>query len=113
MPLFSQVEKKYKLLMVILLPLVLLLGCITNFLVQDYNTIQSMETVKKMAIINRDTSNLIDALQEEEKLSIQLLLSKNGININGINNNANNNGTNNKELLEARQKTDLLTENLK
>lgn len=91
MKLFSGIKMKYRLLLVIFLPTLILLGFDINIFMKDYAAIQRMHEVKEMSSTTVETLNVIGVLQDEIALSA-IHASTNDADFS-------------RELTEARQKT--------
>ncbi|CUI16772.1 putative methyl-accepting chemotaxis protein [Candidatus Protochlamydia naegleriophila] len=68
---------KYRLLFLILLPFIILMGFITQFLYLDYQDIQDKNQIIELSTLSDNISLLVDSLQEELTLSV-LKLQQNG-----------------------------------
>ncbi len=85
---------KYRLLFLILLPFIILMGFITQFLYLDYQDIQDKNQIIELSTLSDNISLLVDSLQDELTLSV-LKLQQNGDRYH-------------EELREARNQTDEL-----
>ncbi len=68
---------KYRLLFLILLPFIILMGFITQFLYLDYQDIQDKNQIIELSTLSDNISLLVDSLQDELTLSV-LKLQQNG-----------------------------------
>lgn len=73
---FANLKMKYRLLLVIFLPTVILLGFDIKIFWDDYSAIQRMHEVRGMAAVTSDTFNLISNLEDELALSNPLKSAK-------------------------------------
>lgn len=76
MSFFSSIKMKYKILLVILLPTLVLTGFITNFLYEDFLRLQSVSLASNITSVTDEMDIVVDALYEEGDYTLLKLNNK-------------------------------------
>ncbi|MCP5508685.1 MAG: methyl-accepting chemotaxis protein [Chlamydiales bacterium] len=72
----ANVKMKYKLLLVMFLPSLIMMGFISKFLVEDYRTLSRMDAMAEITLVAKDIGRAVDAYGQEENYSVMYLQSE-------------------------------------
>lgn len=88
----SRMKTKYRILFLVLLPFLFALGCVSNFVYEDYRAIHDMDDIIHLAELGDDLSVVVGSLHDENTFSVLYLLNTQNFRF--------------QDLSEARRKTD-------